>query len=195
MSAPEKLNDIYVDEMKDLWSANDQMLKVPKTITTKASDPKLKELIAGQDERVSKEHCKGMEGLVEAQAAALEIVFASNVSPLGAGAATFRVASGDTGSAWSDPDPALLAALRRNQKVKPVSACTVPANGGFVTETATGQRALVFHARPDRCETPDDCLVSAGYHEANMSAQHNPYRVRRSGGRWTATVEQPGPIT
>ncbi|KQN90281.1 hypothetical protein ASE95_15560 [Sphingomonas sp. Leaf231] len=82
MSAPEDLNDIYVDEMKDLWSANDQMLKVLKKITTKASDAKLKEmlatshegitkhtavlkeLIAGQDEKVSKEHCKGMEGLV-----------------------------------------------------------------------------------------------------------------------------------
>ncbi|RYY12952.1 MAG: ferritin-like domain-containing protein [Alphaproteobacteria bacterium] len=82
MSTPEDLKDIYVDEMKDLWSANDQMLKVVKKITTKASDPKLKEmlttshegitkhtdvlkeLIAGQDEKVSKEHCKGMEGLV-----------------------------------------------------------------------------------------------------------------------------------
>ncbi|MBD8680070.1 YciE/YciF ferroxidase family protein [Sphingomonas sp. CFBP 13720] len=82
MSTPEDLNDIYVDEMKDLWSANDQMLKVVKKITTKATDPKLKEmlttshqgiikhtdvlkeLIAGQDEKVSKEHCKGMEGLV-----------------------------------------------------------------------------------------------------------------------------------
>ena len=82
MSAPEDLNDIYVDEIKDLWSANDQMLKVLKKITTKARDPKLKEmlttshegitkhiavlkeLIAGQDEKVSKEHCKGMEGLV-----------------------------------------------------------------------------------------------------------------------------------
>jgi len=82
MSTPEDLKDIYVDEMKDLWSANDQMLKVLKKITTKASDAKLKEmlatshegitkhtgmlkeLIAGQDEKVSKEHCKGMEGLV-----------------------------------------------------------------------------------------------------------------------------------
>lgn len=42
MSTPEDLKDIYVDEMKDLWSANDQMLKVLKKITSKASDPKLK---------------------------------------------------------------------------------------------------------------------------------------------------------
>ena len=82
MSTPEDLKDIYTDELKDLWSANDQMARVLKKITSKASDTALtdmltnsqsgiekhtnvlKELIAGQDEKVSKEHCKGMEGLV-----------------------------------------------------------------------------------------------------------------------------------
>ncbi|MDT7534177.1 DUF892 family protein [Sphingobium sp. SA2] len=81
MSTPESLQDVYIDELKDLWSANDQMLKVIKKITAKASDASLKdmltksqdgiashtailkELIAGQDEKVSKDHCKGMEGL------------------------------------------------------------------------------------------------------------------------------------
>ena len=82
MSTPEDLKEIYTDELKDLWSANDQMARLLKKITSKASDPALKdmlssshggitkhtdilkELIAGQDEKVSKEHCKGMEGLV-----------------------------------------------------------------------------------------------------------------------------------
>ena len=82
MSKPENLKDIYTDELKDLWSANDQMKRTIKKITTKASDEKLKsmleasqdgiqkhtdllrELIAGQDEKLAKEHCKGMEGLV-----------------------------------------------------------------------------------------------------------------------------------
>lgn len=82
MSAPEDLMEIYTDELKDLWSANDQMLKVIKKITSKASDQALKDmltksqdgiqkhtdvlktLIASNDEKVSKEHCKGMEGLV-----------------------------------------------------------------------------------------------------------------------------------
>ncbi len=82
MSAPEDLKDIYTDELKDLWSANDQMKRLLKKIAGKASDAQLKEmlaksqegiekhtdivkeLIAGQDEKVSKEHCKGMEGLV-----------------------------------------------------------------------------------------------------------------------------------
>jgi ferritin-like metal-binding protein YciE len=76
------LSDLYVDELKDLWSANDQMAKALKKIAPKATHPKLKKmlessqegiashtellktLIAAQDEKVSKEHCKGMEGLV-----------------------------------------------------------------------------------------------------------------------------------
>lgn len=80
--APEDLNDLYIDELKDLWSANDQMLQTLKKISGKASNPKLKdmlansqtgitkhtgvlkELIAAHGEKVEKEHCKGMEGLV-----------------------------------------------------------------------------------------------------------------------------------
>jgi hypothetical protein len=45
MSMPENLNDVYVGELKDLWSANDQMLKVLKKITTKASDASLTKML------------------------------------------------------------------------------------------------------------------------------------------------------
>ena len=82
MSTPEDLKDLYTDELKDLWSANDQMHRCLKKIASKASDKSLKEmllksqegivhhtdilkqLIASNGEKVSKEHCKGMEGLV-----------------------------------------------------------------------------------------------------------------------------------
>ncbi len=82
MSTPEDLSDLYTDELKDLWSANDQMQRVLKKVAGKASDDELKDmltqsqegiekhtsllkqLIEAQDEKVSKEHCKGMEGLV-----------------------------------------------------------------------------------------------------------------------------------
>lgn len=82
MSAPKDLSDIYADEMKDLWSANDQMSKVVKVMAEKAHDPKLKQalqksvtdigkhadvlktLLSETDKEVEKEHCKGMEGLV-----------------------------------------------------------------------------------------------------------------------------------
>ncbi|RZL28700.1 MAG: ferritin-like domain-containing protein [Sphingomonas sp.] len=82
MPAPEDLKDLYTDELKDLWSANDQMQRCLKKIVKKASDADLKgmmekslegiakhtdvlkELLAESGEKVSKEHCKGMEGLV-----------------------------------------------------------------------------------------------------------------------------------
>ncbi|WP_439533686.1 YciE/YciF ferroxidase family protein [Polymorphobacter sp.] len=82
MSAPENLTDLYTSELQDLWSANDQMARVVKKMATKASDSALKEmltksqdgiaqhtdllkqLLTESDEKVRKEHCKGMEGLV-----------------------------------------------------------------------------------------------------------------------------------
>ena len=82
MSKTSNLADLYIDELKDLWSANDQMARALKKIAPKATHPKLKQmleasqkgiqshtnllkaLIANQDEKVSKDHCKGMEGLV-----------------------------------------------------------------------------------------------------------------------------------
>lgn len=82
MSETSSLSDLYIDELKDLWSANDQMAKALKKISPQATNPKLtqmldssqkgisshtgllKALIANQDEEVSKQHCKGMEGLV-----------------------------------------------------------------------------------------------------------------------------------
>jgi ferritin-like metal-binding protein YciE len=81
MSKISTLQELYVDELKDLWSANDQMARALKKIAPKATEAKLKTLLAdaqtgiadhttllktlieAQDGKVSKEHCKGMEGL------------------------------------------------------------------------------------------------------------------------------------
>ena len=83
MPAPESLKEVYTDEMKDLWSANDQMTRAVKAMAAKAHDPKLKqelehsisgieqhaealkELLEDAGGEVEKEHCKGMEGLVK----------------------------------------------------------------------------------------------------------------------------------
>ncbi|MFY9292496.1 MAG: ferritin-like domain-containing protein [Methylorubrum rhodinum] len=82
MSAPDSLKDVYLDEMKDLWSANDQMSRAVRRLGEQASDPKLKQMleesvsgigkhtkvlkaiIRENGGEVSPEHCKGMEGLV-----------------------------------------------------------------------------------------------------------------------------------
>jgi ferritin-like metal-binding protein YciE len=81
--AAHSLKDVYADEMKDLWSANDQMTKIVKVMSEKAHDPKLKQtleksvvainkhadtlksLLTGAGEKAEREHCKGMEGLVK----------------------------------------------------------------------------------------------------------------------------------
>lgn len=83
MPATTSLKQVYIDEMRDLWSANDQMQRLMKTLSQKASDKKLKDLLEksisgiakhtetlrsvleGQGGKARKEHCKGMEGLVE----------------------------------------------------------------------------------------------------------------------------------
>ncbi len=81
MSTPTSLKEVYTDEIKDLWSANDQMVRVLQTLTEGAHDAKLKkhltnsmtgitkhnetlkELLSSAGSEVQKEHCKGMEGL------------------------------------------------------------------------------------------------------------------------------------
>ena len=82
MPAPKNLRDVYVDELRDLWSANDQMHAVVKDLIAKAQDARLKEtlqksagriadhtatlksLLNAAGGEVSKEHCRAMEGLV-----------------------------------------------------------------------------------------------------------------------------------
>lgn len=89
MSAPENLEDIYTDELADLWSANDQMEKVVRELA-KVAGPTLKKRLEKQADGIKKhttavksllkdmgedepEHCKGMEGLVkEARKHAIE---------------------------------------------------------------------------------------------------------------------------
>ena len=81
MSKITTLQELYVDELKDLWSANDQMAKVLTKIAPKATNERLSDMLAksqqgisahtetlkmlieAQNEKVKKEHCKGMEGL------------------------------------------------------------------------------------------------------------------------------------
>ena len=76
------LKELYIDELKDLWSANDQMRKVVAKLSEAASDEMLsrrldkatdgieqhtemlRQLLSEAGGEVKKDHCKGMEGLV-----------------------------------------------------------------------------------------------------------------------------------
>ena len=82
MAAPNSLKDVYLDELKDNWSANDQMARTLEQLSQKASDDKLKQMLEHSVQGINKhtgvlkslieaaggqaepEHCKGMEGLV-----------------------------------------------------------------------------------------------------------------------------------
>lgn len=82
MSALGSLKEVYLDEMQDLWSANDQMVKAVQQLSGQVSDAKLKQmlehsvggiqkhtevlksLIQANGGETKPEHCKGMEGLV-----------------------------------------------------------------------------------------------------------------------------------
>lgn len=82
MSAPSSLKDVYLDELKDLWSANDQMLRNVQQLSQHTGNAKLKQMLERSTDGIRKhtdilktiieenggqtspEHCKGMEGLV-----------------------------------------------------------------------------------------------------------------------------------
>ena len=82
MSHPTNLKDVYIEELRDLWSANDQMQEVLPEMAAHAKSPKLKSmlqksisgvakhtqvlksLVESNGGKVAKDHCKGMEGLV-----------------------------------------------------------------------------------------------------------------------------------
>ena len=77
------LKDLYIEELQDLWSANDQMKSVVSTMAGRVKDTSLgdrlrrsadgieqhtdllRSLIEEAGGESSKEHCKGMEGLVK----------------------------------------------------------------------------------------------------------------------------------
>lgn len=96
MSAHDDLKSIYLGELKDLWSANDQMRAVVTDMAAAANDPALAQRLTQSAEEIAahtatlmksmihaaggdreKHHCKGMEGLVqEARRHALDAEFA-----------------------------------------------------------------------------------------------------------------------
>lgn len=77
------LRDLYIEELQDLWSANDQMQEVVGKMALKASDTglsdrlskardgigqhtkTLKSLLEDAGGEAKKDHCQGMEGLVK----------------------------------------------------------------------------------------------------------------------------------
>lgn len=93
------LEDLYLEQLKDIYSANKQALDVTREMAKAASDTNLTDALQagaegiqdgitaieniskGHDENPSGEHCKGMEGLVqEARAHAIEETFGEDAT-------------------------------------------------------------------------------------------------------------------
>ena len=66
MPSSASLKDVYIDEMRDLWSANDQMQRVMKTLSQKASDKKLKDLLDKSVSGIGK-HTETLKSVLEGQ--------------------------------------------------------------------------------------------------------------------------------
>lgn len=78
-ATPSNLKELYTADVRDLWSANDQMQKVIQAFSGKATDPKLKQLFEqsvtgiGRHTQALREMaqadsdspCPGMQGLVQ----------------------------------------------------------------------------------------------------------------------------------
>src|ERR1700761_3458573 len=71
MTHRETLKDIYTDEMKDLWSANDQMMKAVKTMSAKAHDADLKDALEQSIKGIAN-HADTLEFLISEAGAKVE---------------------------------------------------------------------------------------------------------------------------
>ena len=101
MATANSLKDVYIEELRDLWSANDQMQRVMPSLAQAASDQQLKAMLQKSVDGIGKhtaslkalvqaaagdagkDHCRGMEGLVEeAKKHALEAEFGGHLRDL-----------------------------------------------------------------------------------------------------------------
>ena len=64
-TAPRNLKELYTADMRDLWSANDQMQKVVQSFGEKATDPKLKQLFEQSVTGIG-QHTQALRALMDA---------------------------------------------------------------------------------------------------------------------------------
>jgi ferritin-like metal-binding protein YciE len=65
-TAPSNLKDLYIADIRDLWSANDQMQRIMQVFSEKATNEKLKELFQKSVTGVS-EHTRSLRELVQGE--------------------------------------------------------------------------------------------------------------------------------
>jgi ferritin-like metal-binding protein YciE len=64
--APRTLKELYTADMRDLWSANDQMQKLMQAFADKAADPKLKQLFAQSVSGIG-QHTQALRAMIDTE--------------------------------------------------------------------------------------------------------------------------------
>lgn len=90
-----------------------------------------------------------------------------------------------------DPPESLLARFKaETPRVVPASLAT-STGGGHNEHRKTGGRGLKFYIKSVKWLDADTAEVTGGYHEANLSASGNVYRVeRRDDGKWVVSKDK-----
>ena len=65
-TAPRTLKELYTADMRDLWSANDQMRGIVQSFSDRATDPKIKQLFEESVSGIEK-HTQALRELVDAE--------------------------------------------------------------------------------------------------------------------------------
>jgi ferritin-like metal-binding protein YciE len=115
----ESLKDLYVDQLRDLYSAENQILKVLPVMADKASHPELKTAFQEHEvqtrehvrrleqvfetlgEKTSGHHCKGMEGLLKEGDELMKMKVESDVLDAGLITSAQRVESAPSRGSWA----------------------------------------------------------------------------------------------
>ena len=66
--APRTLKELYTADMRDLWSANDQMQRLMQAFADKATDPKLKQLFEHSVTGIG-QHTQALRAMIDAESA------------------------------------------------------------------------------------------------------------------------------
>jgi ferritin-like metal-binding protein YciE len=215
MSSTSTLKDIYIEELRDLWSANDQMQRVMQSLSNKASDAKLKELLARsisvigqhtatlksiletQGGNIGKDHCKGMEGLVaEAKKHALEGEFDSQLRDIVIiaqyqrmshyGLAGFGTAAAYANALGMKDDAAKLKSIASNiYKADEYTSKLAERSEQAAAKTSGGRSGLSWNER--RSESGG----TVGRTEPDQSKEHNTEVAVEAGREGLSSEDKP----
>lgn len=117
-------------------------------------------------------------------------MFTHNASGMKDRAGVYFLAIDEGGGKRRDPSPALMARFAAQRpRVEPVSRADISFDQGVI-HRQTGERGILFRIGAIKRVKDDVVEVEGGYHEGNLSASGNVYRVERIAGVWVVTGDK-----